>query len=58
MRHKRNKQMSTTMNKGTFFVHKREKSARPAGKHQNVIRASTILNQSAIYNQNRIKSES
>jgi len=61
IRARKNKLNTSTLNKGTFFVHKREKSAKPAEKHQSVIRASTFLNNSVIFssiNKNPKKKES
>lgn len=49
IRAKKNKLNTSALNKGTFFVHKREKSSKPAEKHQSVIRASTFLNNSVIF---------
>ena len=45
---KRNNIKNASMNKGTFFVHKREKSVKPVERNQSYInRASTILNASS-----------
>lgn len=54
---KRNKPQNAPLNKGTFYVHKREKSARQAEKNQHIIRASTILNASTIFRPNNLKSK-
>lgn len=51
---KRNNLKNVSMNKGTFFVHKREKSANPAAdRNQNIIRASTLLNSSMMFGKKR-----
>ena len=47
---KRNNPKNVSMNRGTFFVHKKDNSSKPAEKNQNVIRASTILNSSMFGN--------
>lgn len=51
---KRNNPKNASMNKGTFFIHKREKSANPAAeRNQNIIRASTLLNNSMMFGKKR-----
>lgn len=47
---KRNNPKNVSMNRGTFFVHKKDNTAKPAEKNQNIIRASTILNSSMFGN--------
>lgn len=49
---------NSPFNKGTFFVHKKEKSVQPAKLNQSIIRASTILNSSTIFGLNKTKSKS
>jgi hypothetical protein len=46
---KRNNPKNMSMNKGTFFVHKRDNTTKPAERHEHVIRASTILNSSIMF---------
>lgn len=47
---KRNNPKNVSMNKGTFFVHKKDSTSKPAERNQNIIRASTILNSSMFGN--------
>jgi hypothetical protein len=50
---KRNNPKNVSMNRGTFFVHKREKTANPVQKNENIVRASTILNASMMFGKKR-----
>jgi hypothetical protein len=38
-----------SMNKGTFFVHKRDNTTKPAERNEKIIRASTNLNSSIMF---------
>lgn len=50
---KRNNPKNMSMNRGTFFVHKKDNSAKPVERHENIIRASTILNASMMFGKKR-----
>lgn len=50
---RKNNIKNMSANRGTFFVHKKETSAKPAERNQNIIRASTILNSSMMFGKKR-----
>mmetsp|Transcript_12057 Transcript_12057/g.10659 ORF Transcript_12057/g.10659 Transcript_12057/m.10659 type:complete len:139 (+) Transcript_12057:70-486(+) len=53
---KRNNPKNQSINRGTFFVHKKGESGKPADRNQSIMnRASTILNNSTILSSRKFK---